>query len=286
MASLETGTRPSPTMETAAFDALGHVFAVSSEDPRLGDLVDRSFAALTTERKPTGWYAIHRADDGRLDVGWKGKRAASSADRASAFAWLRWDVNRRAVAAADGDLVLHAGCVARGEGAILVSGPPGAGKSTLVAALVARGLTYLADEALPVDLVTARVRAFPGPMMLDDHSLELLPEVAPLRVPRVTTELKHTIIASRRPPAAESAARDVTIVLFPERDPSGLTAVQPVGRAETVVRLAQHSFNLPTHGHAAIDVLSRVASHAPAFRVVGDDPHAAADAVIEALDAL
>lgn len=285
MPSVEARTRPAFGVAPASFDALGHVFAVQTDDQRLGELVGRSFAALATERAPKGSYAIQRTPDGILEVAWDGRAPVSSRNCAGVLAWLRHDVTRRAVAAADGDLVLHAGCAALGEDAVVVSGAPSTGKSTLVAALLARGLTYIADEAVPLDIVSAKVRAFPGPMALDDHSLDLLPEVIPLRVPRGGAAIRHLIVAGRRglcPPSP----RNVAMVLFPEREGPGEPVLEAVDADAALVKLAEQTFNLPSHVGAAIDVLSRVTAHAPAFRVVGDDPHATADAVLDALASL
>ena len=52
-----------------------------------------------------------------------------------------------------GRLAMHASCVRVGEGAVLLAGPPGAGKSTTAAALAARGLTVVSDDltALAMD---------------------------------------------------------------------------------------------------------------------------------------
>ena len=51
-----------------------------------------------------------------------------------------------------GRLALHASCVRIGDGAVLLAGPPGAGKSTTAAALAARGLSVLADDLTALDL--------------------------------------------------------------------------------------------------------------------------------------
>ena len=51
-----------------------------------------------------------------------------------------------------GRLALHASCVRVGDGAVLLAGPPGAGKSTTAAALAMRGLAVVSDDLTALDL--------------------------------------------------------------------------------------------------------------------------------------
>ena len=61
-----------------------------------------------------------------------------------------------------GRLALHASCVRIGDGAVLLAGPPGAGKSTTAAALATRGLTGVSDDLTALDEVDASPRAWPA----------------------------------------------------------------------------------------------------------------------------
>jgi hypothetical protein len=63
-----------------------------------------------------------------------------------------------------GRLAMHASCVRLGEGAVLLAGPPGAGKSTTAAALATRGLTVVSDDltALALDDGDDTPRAWPA----------------------------------------------------------------------------------------------------------------------------
>jgi len=63
-----------------------------------------------------------------------------------------------------GRLAMHASCVRIGDGAVLLAGPPGAGKSTTAAALAMRGLTVVADDltALNQDDEDDAPRAWPA----------------------------------------------------------------------------------------------------------------------------
>jgi len=51
-----------------------------------------------------------------------------------------------------GRLAMHASCVRIGDGAVLLAGPPGAGKSTTAAALATRGLTVVSDDLTALSL--------------------------------------------------------------------------------------------------------------------------------------
>ena len=50
-----------------------------------------------------------------------------------------------------GRLALHASCVRVGDGAVLLAGAPGAGKSTTAAALAMRGMTVVSDDLTALD---------------------------------------------------------------------------------------------------------------------------------------
>jgi uncharacterized protein YbaR (Trm112 family) len=57
--------------------------------------------------------------------------------------------------------VLHAAVLGKPGGALALSGPPGAGKTTLALALLARGWAYYSDDFCPLHRETGLVHAFP-----------------------------------------------------------------------------------------------------------------------------
>jgi len=63
---------------------------------------------------------------------------------------------------ARGRLALHASCVQVGDGAVLLAGEPGAGKSTTAAALAMRGLTAVSDDLTALDDALGSPRAWPA----------------------------------------------------------------------------------------------------------------------------
>jgi hypothetical protein len=279
MQSLEVTQRTRGGTRTRTFDALGHTFAVACEDDVAG-VLDDAFAALAVNADPDDWYCVARGD-ASFTVARNGHILARAVDLVDAVERLRRDVNRRAVTAADGDLVLHAGAVELDGGAIVVSTPAHGGASTLVAALVAEGCGYLADEAVPVRLQDARVSPFPQPLALDDRALDLLPEIPTLRIGRTHDAAARRLVALRST-AGSTSTLPVAMVAFPERDWSGVTVVEPVSSDDAVVRLAERCFNFPRHGRVAIDTLTRLVADGAAVAVVGGDPRGSARALLDA----
>jgi len=114
--------------------------------------------------------------------------------------------------------ILHAGAAVGGRGAVVLRGPAGAGKSTLVAALRAAGLSVLADEGLFVS------RDDPERLAASVRDLTLLPDT-PTRFAFSGGEVKRRIDLSSESGPRFREARLAAAVLLGRRDRAGVRLV-------------------------------------------------------------
>ena len=87
-------------------------------------------------------------------------------------------------AALQGLSVFHASAAAVHGKVLAFMGPPGSGKTSLTAHLVALGASFFTDEVLVLESGAADVRAYPGParLSIDEAELGQIPSTQKLRV--------------------------------------------------------------------------------------------------------
>ncbi len=138
-----------------------------------------------------------------------------------------------------GRLALHASCVRVDDGAILLAGEPGAGKSTTAAALATRGHTVISDDLTALSHDDGATIAWPAfdhlrlwatsePLVLDDAT----------RLERITPTWDK-----RRFPLAGAAFADApcpvrAVVVLRERRDDARAFVRTLAPARAVVTLA------------------------------------------------
>jgi len=66
-------------------------------------------------------------------------------------------------------LMIHAGVVVRGDRALILVGPSGMGKTTLVLDLLQHGFAFLSDDVCPMHISTGRVHPFPRSAWAANH---------------------------------------------------------------------------------------------------------------------
>lgn len=179
-------------------------------------------------------------------------------------------------------LILHAAVVAKDGRAVIVPGQSGQGKSTLCAALVARGWRHVSDEFALMDPASLAITAHPRPISLKNQSLAVVAAWAPAlrQSPAYEGTPKGTIGYVRPSRAAiESASEQVTpvAVVFPRFDPSSSPSLDPMEKAAAFIALTACSVNYREFGAAGFDAIGRLVDGHAVLSATYPDTQSAVD---------
>lgn len=181
-------------------------------------------------------------------------------------AMFEWGLNWAIATHALHFLILHAAVVARDRRAVLLPGPPGAGKSTLCAALVHRGWQLLSDELALVSPVDGQIHPIPRPVSLKGRAIDIIGDWAPNAVlGRRIVATRKGDLAMMRPPGGTSEAARPHRVVFPRYRAGAPPQLMARPRAHAAIELARNGLNYGILGHtgfyALMDVVERCECH-------------------------
>ncbi|MCD2452578.1 HprK-related kinase A [Methylicorpusculum oleiharenae] len=96
-----------------------------------------------------------------------------------AFPMFEWGLNWCISQHCHHYLIIHAAVVAKNDKALILPGQPGAGKSTLCAALIHSGWRLLSDELTLLSLSTGLISPLARPICLKNESIKVIQDFAP-----------------------------------------------------------------------------------------------------------
>lgn len=232
----------------------GIVVSIKADDPRLFAALESQLPAFPDappDARPALAYRVVRSGGGTAVV--RDRRTVALAeDGPSAASPLVTDLQRMVARRVRGLTFVHAGVVAIDGRAVVLPGTSYAGKSTLVAALVAAGASYGSDEFAVIGS-DGLVHPYARPIAL--------------RHPNVAHVPPHAAGALMSGPAPTG------LILFTAFDPAQPVAFASVSRGETVLRLLQHCLAVrgrPADTMAALHALARTATAATTARGEAD----------------
>lgn len=168
--------------------------------------------------------------------------------------------------------IFHAGVVAKGKEALVISAKSGGGKSTLTAALMEEGFRLLSDEFAILDTDDARLKAYPRPVSLKNQSIEVVKAFAGSEsLSETFTDTPKGDIAYRRIRASDIAAADQSasakVILFPEFVWGTAPQVTQIDLADAAMQLIASSPNYQVIGECAFTALMTMLKGARAFEI-------------------
>jgi HprK-related kinase A len=158
-------------------------------------------------------------------------------------------------------LLLHAAVVERGGLALVLPAWPGSGKSTLAASLASRGWRYLSDEFGAVPDCGVHVVPFARPVALKNESIDVMRAFDPdAFIGTVFPGTRKGTVAHMGVPTQSVLQGDrpaqIAAIVFPDFQPGAPTAVEPLAKAATVIKLAGNAFNYETVGERGFRIVT------------------------------
>lgn len=158
---------------------------------------------------------------------------------------------------------IHAGVVVAGGRTILLPAASHAGKTTLVAALLARGAEYYSDEFALLD-EDGRVHPYPRPLQMRD-----------------SREHRYSVPASTWHAPVGHGALDVGLILSLRFVADGRLSLHPVAASEAMMMLLRNTPHQLGERKALASTVLHAVRHAAAYEGVRGEAAPAADAIMQ-----
>ena len=170
-----------------------------------------------------------------------------------AFPFFEWGLNWCVAKHINQYLILHAGVVEKGGHAVIMAAPPGSGKSTLCAGLVARGWRLLSDELALVSPEDGRLIPLPRPVSLKNDSIDVIRSFAPeVTIGRESADTTKGTVAHMKAPDDSIARADEHArpawVICPKYEKGAPARLEPRSRAQTFMHVIKNAFNYSVLG--------------------------------------
>lgn len=261
----------SPATATTGFDltALDVPLRIEVDDAELGRLLGHLLGDLGSTGTPNAR---------RISVTGQGPFVVSSdlgqvtcSSRPEAVSAALAAVNLTAVAHTPA-LALHAGVVARAGRALVLPGPSGHGKSTLVAALLRAGWDYVSDESLCLRWVDGALVAYPRPLGLSAWAADYL------GVTGTFGDGERFVTAGDLGARAEPAPLEVSDVVLSQRG-DATPHLEAADRSAALETLLRRGFTHHVDAGRALQVLSTMLQRVRVHRLLVGAPDETAAAL-------
>lgn len=254
---------------------------VCSDTGLLSKPLRRLYRDYSVDRVPCGFYDFRIRlsktrpqfwKDWEVEFDWEDSSPFPALPLAQAHPLFEWGLNWCVATASGLHTVIHSAVVERDGRALVLPGQPGAGKSTLCAALALGGWRLLSDELTIVSQADGMVQAVPRPISLKGTSIDLIAGKFPLAdmtVP-VTDTHKGSIAYARAPsPAVASSNQSAPIgyVVFPKFKAGTELVYEPLTRAAALAELMKNTFNVGLMGSDGFTALARAIASARCYAV-------------------
>lgn len=247
------------TDATRVFRAGSFSFAVESNQPHLRRAVEQLFGDLADGAVPDARFCLTDEPRGTRLTGGDLVPFTYRRDTSAVLDELVTAINRLMLDHGDGRLHLHAGAVANGTAAVLVSAPSGTGKTTLITTLAQRGWTYVTDEAVSLSMGDPQVKAFPKPLSIKPGGQLLLPHLEQHRITLGGTDSDLWQVPVSALGVATAGQCSPTLIVVLTREPADVAPTyRTLDPSDAAVALVEQSLDFERYGPLALHAIAEL----------------------------
>lgn len=186
-------------------------------------------------------------------------------------AFFEWGLNWTIAQHAMHYLIIHCAVVAKDDLAIILPGMPGAGKSTLCAAICHHGWRLLSDEQALISLETGLIEPLARPICLKNESIDIIKEFCPsAEFGAIVAGTSKGVLAHVKAPADATEQLDIPaqprFIIFPQFDATvDQASLTPVTQGMALIELIGHCFNYTTLGEQGFSTLTNLVTRSQCF---------------------
>lgn len=220
---------------------------------------------------------LHRVRE-KAEFLFDNRRLFDTIPTGQAFAFLEWGMNWCISVQSNEYLKLHAATVSRGSSAIIMPGVPGAGKSTLCAALGLSGWRILSDEHALIPLNTTEIIPICRPVSLKNESIKAIESFSSQAIFGPVSEKTHKGIvvhmkADMHPDSHDTGGVHAKTMVFPRFSRDETQQLSRRRRTDSFILAAYHSFNYSLLSEAGFNAMRTLVEHVECYDLVYRDLH-------------
>lgn len=207
-----------------------------------------------------------------------------------AYAIFEWGLNWCISNYANTYLMIHSAVVEKNGHAIIFPGVPGAGKSTLCAALALSGWRLFSDEMALIEPESGKLLSNPRPISLKNQSIQVIRNFsADVVFGRTIRDTTKGTVAHLKPPQnsvlRSSEKATPALLVFPSYRKGAQTSLTPVTKGRAFMALCDNAFNYSVLGKNGFDRIKSLIDTCDCFQFEYSDLSQAIEAFDQLVDA-
>ena len=270
-------TEPASWPLRELFQTPNHIIELCSQDPGPGRSFVGHMEHLSMNRRvraETRLAVVGNSAKDTWDIYLDGRRFLEGAAENEVLPHLFTLVFVRTCAALPHALLFHAAVIGRKEKMVLFPAEAGSGKTTLAAALAARGWRFFSDELAVLDIGDLRVAPFPMPMSIKPGSVQALERYYPgLASGALHHRADGKDVRYLSPPPESltgvgNSAAPIDIIVYPIYREGSKTRLAPLTKIDALQRLAATGSSDRKFLSGDIEAMLALVERTPCFELV------------------